>query len=475
VIAATLDVLCIGAAGAAEYEDLRGAGLEVERAGSLVEAMERLRTAHVALVVADGEVCAFRERDVFASLRDSGVAASIVLYPQSLAWRASRAIAAGADDAFALPTPPGAVRERALSLIDAVRRGGRSVDGAGALESLVADVAVINRSVDDLDRVLEQVLRCFERRSGATRCSLLLVDEAHADLRLAKSVGLPDAAPRAPLPLGVGPAGRVAKTGTPLLAADVEQLSGFREGRARPADAASYRTRSCLLLPLKAFHGVVGVVCLADKASGRAFEEGELASLRFLADQTAQTLENALQFRQMRDLATIDELTGLGNRRHFQHSLDGEIQRARRYGRKLSLAIFDVDHFKKYNDACGHPAGDQALATVGRILRESLREVDIVARYGGEEFAVILPETAPGAGTSPFPFLERLRKRVEAEPFPGEESLPSGKLTVSGGIACFPDDAESPTDLVQAADKALYVSKARGRNSITYREMRVTE
>jgi diguanylate cyclase (GGDEF)-like protein len=478
VIGATLDVLCIGAAGAAEYEDLRDAGLQVERAGSLVEAMERLRTARVVLVVVDGEICAYRERDVFSSLRDAGVSASIALYPQSLAWRAARAIEAGADDAFALPAAPGAVRARATSLIAAARRARGPTSGglsdAMALQSLVADVSVINRSVGDLDRALDQVLRCFERRSGATRCSLLLVDTAHGELTVAKSVGFPDAAPRPPVPVGRGPAGEVAKSGAPLLAADVAQLREFRDSRPRPSDAASYRTRSCLILPLRASRGVVGVVCLADKASGRAFDEADLGPLRFLADQSAQTVENALQFRQMRDLATIDELTGLGNRRHFQNALEREIQRARRYRRQLSLALFDVDHFKQYNDACGHPAGDRALATLGRILRESLREVDIVARYGGEEFALILPETAPGAGTSPFPFLERLRQRVATEVFPGEESLPSGKLTISGGVACFPDDAETPDDLVQAADRALYVSKGRGRNSITYRDQRVS-
>jgi diguanylate cyclase (GGDEF)-like protein len=94
-----------------------------------------------------------------------------------------------------------------------------------------------------------------------------------------------------------------------------------------------------------------------------------------------------------------------------------------------------------------------------------------VARYGGEEFAVILPETAarPGAGVSPFPFLERLRQRIETAVFPGEDQLPGGRLTLSGGVASFPDDAETVEDLIREADRALYVSKARGRNTITYR------
>jgi diguanylate cyclase (GGDEF)-like protein len=212
-------------------------------------------------------------------------------------------------------------------------------------------------------------------------------------------------------------------------------------------------------------------VCLADKRSRLPFDDADLGPLRFLADQVAQSIENALQFRQMQDLAAIDELTGLANRRQFQRSLEREVQRARRYDRQVTLAMFDVDHFKKYNDTCGHQAGDRALATIGEILRTSLRDVDIVARYGGEEFAVILPETAarPGAPVSPFPFLERLRRRIEEAVFPGEEKLPGGRLTVSGGVASFPDDAQTLEDLIRTADEALYVSKARGRNRITYR------
>ena len=123
-------------------------------------------------------------------------------------------------------------------------------------------------------------------------------------------------------------------------------------------------------------------------------------------------------------------------------------------------------------------AGDQALAIVGEVLRTSLREVDVVARYGGEEFAVILPETAArpvGTPSNPFPFLERLRRRIEDARFPGEEALPGGKLTVSGGVACFPDDAANGEDLIREADRALYVSKSRGRNSITYRGSPLTE
>jgi diguanylate cyclase (GGDEF)-like protein len=476
VIGGPLDVLLVSRSEPAEMEEVRATGLRVERSDSLVAAVGRLRAGRASLVIAGGDVCSGREREAFETLREAGAAAVLALYPPELAWHAPRAMSLGADDGIALPAHPGAVAARALRLA----RPGPAAKAPPApradatIESIVGDIAVINRSVGDLERLLDQVVQVFARRSGAERCSIMLLDEPRAELTVRKALGLPDGPPRPPVPVGRGFAGHVAKTGLPLLVADVDHV---RAEVAPDSAPGAYRTRSCMLLPLRAARGVIGVVCLADKATGAAFDESELGPLRFLSDQVAQSVENALQFRQMQDLAAIDELTGLANRRQFQRSLDREIQRARRYDRQVTLALFDVDFFKKYNDSCGHQAGDAALATIGAILRSSLREVDIVARYGGEEFAVILPETAarPGGDASPFPFLERLRRRVEESAFPGEEKLPGGRLTISGGIACFPDDAQTAEDLVREADQALYVSKARGRNVITYRGNRIVE
>jgi diguanylate cyclase (GGDEF)-like protein len=477
LIGGFLDVLFVSGTDLPELGELGEDGLAVERAPTFVSGIGRLRAGRASVVIAGSDVCSGRERDAFACFREAGASAVLAVYPPHLAWRAPRALNEGADDAVVLPADPGTVRSRVLRLVKAAGRSARPSAATPAngssradrtMESLVGDLAVINRCVGDLDRLLDQVLQVFAARSSAERCSLMLVDEPRGELHVRRAVGLPDDAPRTPVPMGQGLAGHVAKTGLPLLVADMDLVKA-KLGAERAS--GPYSTRSCLILPLRAPRGVIGVVCLADKRSRLPFDEADLGPLRFLADQVAQSIENALQFRQMQDLAAIDELTGLANRRQFQRSLEREVQRARRYDRQLTLAMFDVDHFKKYNDSCGHQAGDRALATIGAILRTSLRDVDIVARYGGEEFAVILPETAarPGAPVSPFPFLERLRRRIEETVFPGEEKLPGGRLTVSGGVASFPDDAQTLEDLIRTADEALYVSKAQGRNRITYR------
>lgn len=160
--------------------------------------------------------------------------------------------------------------------------------------------------------------------------------------------------------------------------------------------------------------------------------------------------------------ARTDALTGLANRREFQERFDYELARASRTGSKLGLIVFDIDHFKRLNDAHGHEAGDRVLASFGEMLRRQTREVDTPARIGGEEFVVLLPDTGvAGVGI----VAERVRTGVE-------QSFDSyGGLTVSAGIAISPDSGVSDDCLLRAADRALYLAKDAGRNrTVTYRE-----
>jgi diguanylate cyclase (GGDEF)-like protein len=156
-------------------------------------------------------------------------------------------------------------------------------------------------------------------------------------------------------------------------------------------------------------------------------------------------------------LSVTDDLTGLYNRRYVMEALANEVRRSRRLEHSFTLLMLDVDHFKEYNDAYGHLAGDAALARVAAILQESSRDVDCAARYGGEEFVVLLPETeAQGAtGTA-----QRIQARL------ARDALVGGKLTLSVGVAQFPADGESPEELLAGADTALYQAKREGRNRV---------
>jgi diguanylate cyclase (GGDEF)-like protein len=159
------------------------------------------------------------------------------------------------------------------------------------------------------------------------------------------------------------------------------------------------------------------------------------------------------------ELATTDELTGLKNRRCFREALDHHFRLALRQGHSLSLAILDVDHFKPYNDAFGHPAGDEALRAVARVLRKNVREVDTPARYGGEEFIVLMP----GAdGPAACKVAERLRTAIA-----GITPTPR-PLTASFGVATFSPGITTADLLLDHADQAVYLSKNRGRNRVTF-------
>jgi diguanylate cyclase (GGDEF)-like protein len=156
--------------------------------------------------------------------------------------------------------------------------------------------------------------------------------------------------------------------------------------------------------------------------------------------------------------AVTDGLTGLYNHAYFMQALRQELLRSRRHGLKAALLLLDLDSFKSVNDVLGHVEGDRALMRAAAAMRESLREIDVAARYGGEEFAVLLPDTSRlGA----FVVAERVRLRVE-------ERFARGRvpLTVSGGIAVFPEDAATPADLIVRADAGLYAAKAAGKNRI---------
>jgi diguanylate cyclase (GGDEF)-like protein len=159
--------------------------------------------------------------------------------------------------------------------------------------------------------------------------------------------------------------------------------------------------------------------------------------------------------------AVTDGLTSLYNHAYFLGALRRETQRARRHAAKLSLVMIDLDNFKRLNDTRGHLEGDKVLLKAAALVTENLREIDIAARYGGEEFAVILPDTPRMGG---FVAAERIRARVE-EHFRRRRS--SGAVTISGGVATFPDDAGDHEQLIRRADEALYRSKAGGKNRIT--------
>lgn len=185
-------------------------------------------------------------------------------------------------------------------------------------------------------------------------------------------------------------------------------------------------------------------------------ELGQLAAAFNLMTQKLEQSQTALK-----NLATLDELTGLYNRREFNLQLKNELERSERFGRCFTLLLLDIDFFKKLNDTYGHQAGDEALRSIAALLKQEFRALDRVARYGGEEFIVILPETS---SSTAYMVAERIRQVVSTYALSvNKETI---NVTVSGGLATFPEDGDSQEFLIRAADQALYAAKYSGRNKI---------
>ncbi len=213
--------------------------------------------------------------------------------------------------------------------------------------------------------------------------------------------------------------------------------------------------RSTTYLPLIAKGKVIGSFILVSKTP-HAFSPRHIRLLEQLASQIAMPLENSQLYARAEKKARIDELTGLFNRRSLDEMIDSEISRHGRYGGVFSLAILDMDGLKSYNDTYGHLAGDSLLKTVGGNIKAALRTSDFAFRYGGDEFAILLPQTTIDDALM---VLERVHKRIG-------EGVDTSKMevTASIGVACWPDDGISQTDIIASADVTLYRAKRNGRN-----------
>lgn len=256
-------------------------------------------------------------------------------------------------------------------------------------------------------------------------------------------------------------AGRALQQSVPVLVKDIEKDERFRQ-RNRPR----YKTRSFISMPIKADGRALGVLNASDKVTGETFTEEDVELLLPIISHVSVVIQRAefhKEYEVLREISITDPLTGLLNRRYFEERLTEEIERAKRHQLFLSLVMADIDDFKSYNDAFGHLAGDEILKAIASTLKEMVRTIDVVARFGGEEFTIILPQTRKDAAAV---IAERIRREIERTSFKREEVLPRGKLTLSLGLASFPEDAQDLTDLINNADKALYRAKAAGRNRV---------
>lgn len=248
------------------------------------------------------------------------------------------------------------------------------------------------------------------------------------------------------------PLHEVLRTGKPLIENNLEsEKYAFTKNR---------EIKSMVCIPLCTKTGRVGVVLVEHKYPG-AFSLESVNFLDIIGQQVGIAIENAQLYKKLQDMAYIDSLTGVYSREYFNEKLKAEFQNAEKSGYKLSLAIYDVDNFKSFNDTYGHLYGDEILKKIAWTIKGQIRKGDIFARFGGEEFVILFPKTSLEEAAE---IAERLRAAVE--------KIPIGKagdthtVTLSFGVSCFDDCVSNEKELIRTADDALYEAKAAGRNCV---------
>ncbi len=214
-----------------------------------------------------------------------------------------------------------------------------------------------------------------------------------------------------------------------------------------------------LAVPITTRGEVFGVLAMIS-SSTKGFAAQQKRWMDTLAANMAIAMQNAILYQQREREAVRDGLTHLYNHRFLQERISREVEGYKRHGRPFSLVILDIDYFKRYNDAFGHPEGDKLLVMLAGILTGSVRQVDFAARYGGEEFAIVLPECPRDKAVQ---VAERIRENVENFKNPHQDRY---NLTVSAGVSSFPGDGDDKEQILEKADQALYRAKAEGRNRV---------
>ena len=298
----------------------------------------------------------------------------------------------------------------------------------------------------------------------AERGSLLVFDEKTNKLNVKAAIGI-----RAGIienernGIGRKVSKKVLHNGAPMIISNIE-TSGLQSA---PSEWR-YKTKSFISYPVIIGGRKIGVLNLADKADGGSYDKFDLQLLQAIMPQIAIAVDRTTlkhKAGEFEQLSVTDPMTGLLNRRYLEERLAEETKRTLREGYAMSFMMIDADDFKSYNDTFGHPEGDKTLQIVAHALREALRDADVAARYGGEEFSILLPQTTSDDART---IAERIRQKIEVTQFPHR------KVTVSIGIASCSLEICTPAEIIEAADKALYEAKRRGRNNVQVYENLIT-
>jgi diguanylate cyclase (GGDEF)-like protein len=338
-------------------------------------------------------------------------------------------------------------------------------------QELLARVSDLNAHMESIVRGLSESLARAHEENRRTRVLGELSGSIDLEEVLARTLEAAQAIPGADAALvSIQESGEkpvVATAGLSAEDAKRQVVSGPPTGHEARAVSIAYQyppsleaedlVHSGLAVPVPGQAGPSGFIAIYSRSPSFRFEEEAIRELEELSQRAGPAIENARRFHEARQLADLDALTGLHNRRYFHETLDREVARAHRYDRQLALIVLDIDDFKAINDRIGHLAGDGVLAETAERVREAVRSADVACRVGGDEFAVILPESATDDADQLY---HRLRGAISSRPI-----AHAGRLFVSAGIAELVA-GDDPTAFFERADEALYRAKELGKGQV---------
>ena len=326
--------------------------------------------------------------------------------------------------------------------------------------SVFHEVGKALTSTLDLNQVLQTIMEKISSFFRPDTWSLLLVDEETGELYFEIAIGeAAEALKGMRLKPGEGIAGWVIEHGQPLIVPNVAEDERFAP---RLDEVTKVQTRSVVCMPVRGRDKILGVIELINYIAELKLDEDDLFRLQALADYAAIAIENARYVQRIHELTITDDCTKLYNSRYLHAVLDAEVYRSTRYQYEFSLIFVDIDYFKKVNDKHGHLVGSKLLAQLGNLIKGHLRLIDFAFRYGGDEFVILLPQTPKRSAVN---VARRLLQLVARNTFLSEEGL-NLKITVSLGVASFPEDAANKEQMIRLADEAMYLVKRNERNNI---------
>jgi len=317
-------------------------------------------------------------------------------------------------------------------------------------------------SITDTDKLSASFVNSLADIFNVNKASFMLLDEIKGELSIKAFRGLDPAVTEARVKLGELFSGWVAKEGKPLLVKNIEtEFPDLPKSR-----LTHYSTKSFVIVPVKIGQKIIGVVSLTDRKGQELFSDDDLKALNLISRYFALHIENSRLLEKNKQLSVLDPLTGLFNHSYFHRQLLEEIYRAERYRRALSIAILDIDKFSDYNKVHSYTAGDNVLRQTGRLIKENIRQIDVLSRYGPDEFSVILPETRLKEAL----FVgEKIREKIGSAIFTETESRKSSlgmvRLTVSVGIAEH-SIGLTEEELNRHAASALSEAQQKGGNCV---------